>query len=171
MKADCAPDICVAGCDSKSYCDPGYSSPGYSTVANCPLNVCCSKWGFCGLTEEFCGNKTVTRPSCGTAGSLTRVIGYYEGWATGRSCDVIRPEDLPIGTYSHINFAFASINPVTFEVAPASSGDVDLYTRVTGLKKYQPDLKVFIAIGGWTFNDPGPTGMYFIRHASKFTEP
>lgn len=79
MMADCAEDICVASCDSKSYCDPGYGSPGYSTVENCPLNVCCSKFGFCGLTEEFCGNKTVTRPSCGTTGTLTRAIGYYKG--------------------------------------------------------------------------------------------
>lgn len=29
------------------------------------------------------------------------------------------------------------------------------------LKKLQPDLKVFIAIGGWTFNDPGATATTF----------
>lgn len=39
----CAPDVCVAGCTSKSYCDPGYSAPGFAQVENCPLNVCCSK--------------------------------------------------------------------------------------------------------------------------------
>ncbi|KAF7553490.1 hypothetical protein G7Z17_g3624 [Cylindrodendrum hubeiense] len=29
------------------------------------------------------------------------------------------------------------------------------------MKKKDPDLKVFIAIGGWTFNDPGPTATIF----------
>lgn len=33
--------------------------------------------------------------------------------------------------------------------------------RLTDLKKADPDLKVFIAIGGWTFNDPGPTRTVF----------
>lgn len=63
--------------------------------------------------------------------------------------------------YTHINFAFASINPSTFEVVPGSPGDVDLYQQVTLLKNQQPGLKVFIAIGGWTFNDPGPTARTF----------
>jgi len=112
------------------------------------------------LTEEFCGNKNVTRPSCGTAGHLQRVIGYYAGWSIDRTCGDWLPEDIPKGVYTHINYAFASIDPTTFEVVPASIADTDLYPRVTSLKQYQPDLKVYIAIGGWTFNDPGPTGMF-----------
>ena len=55
---------------------------------------------------------------------------------------------IPLGVYTHINFAFASINPTTFEVVPGDPGDVDLYQQVTLLKGQQPDLKVFIAIGG-----------------------
>ena len=43
---DCAPDLCVANCDSKSYCDPGYSASGYAEVEACPLNVCCSKYAI-----------------------------------------------------------------------------------------------------------------------------
>jgi len=39
---DCSPDLCVASCDQKSYCDPGFGSSGYAEVENCPLNVCCS---------------------------------------------------------------------------------------------------------------------------------
>lgn len=30
-----------------------------------------------------------------------------------------------------------------------------LYTRVTALKERQPDLQVWIAVGGWAMNDPG----------------
>jgi chitinase len=133
---------------------PGYSEPGYSEVGNCLLNVCCSQYGFCGLTEEFCGNKTATWPSCGSSGSIERVIGYYEGWATRRNCDLFTPEQIPKGVYTHINFAFASIDPVTFAVVPANQGDVDEYTRLIALKDHQPGLKVFFAIGGWPFNGP-----------------
>ncbi|CAK7221304.1 hypothetical protein SBRCBS47491_004482 [Sporothrix bragantina] len=76
-------------------------------------------------------------------------------------CQSFQPENVPIGVYTHINFAFASIDPNTFAVVPADSGDVDLYTRITNLKKQDQALKVYIAIGGWTFNDPGPTAKTF----------
>lgn len=92
---------------------------------------------------------------------MQRVVGYYEGWAPGRSCDKFQPEDIPPGVYTHLNFAFASINPVTFKVVPVAAGDPDLYVRLTNLKRTDPALKVFIAIGGWTFNDPGPTATTF----------
>lgn len=71
------------------------------------------------------------------------------------------PEEIPIGVYTHLNFAFATVDPDTFEVRPASSADTLLYRRLTSLKERDPDLKVLIAIGGWTFNDPGPTATTF----------
>jgi hypothetical protein len=52
------------------------------------------------------------------------------------------PEQIPVAAYTHINFAFAMIDPVSFAVAPMSDGDVDLYPRLTGLKELYPDLKV-----------------------------
>lgn len=39
----CAPAVCVAGCDFKSACDPGFG-PKWAEKENCPLNVCCSKF-------------------------------------------------------------------------------------------------------------------------------
>jgi chitinase len=69
--------------------------------------------------------------------------------------------------YTHINFAFATIDPSTFEVTAADNNDIPLYARVTALKRQDPDLKVFIAIGGWTFNDPGPTASTFSDIASS----
>ncbi|KAL0939539.1 uncharacterized protein CTRU02_206149 [Colletotrichum truncatum] len=121
---------------------------------------CCSKFGFCGNNSRFCGNKKVTPPSC-TSHTLKRVVGYYEGWAARRPCNAFMPEQIPRGVYTHINFAFATIDPNTFEVRPASSADAKLYKRLTSLKLIDPDLKVLIAIGGWTFNDPGPTATTF----------
>jgi GH18 family chitinase len=41
-----------------------------------------------------------------------------------------------------------------YKIILAQSEDVALYSRLTILKKSDSALKVFIAIGGWTFNDP-----------------
>jgi GH18 family chitinase len=92
---------------------------------------------------------------------MDRVVGYYEGWSTRRPCHAFWPEQIPLGVYSHINFAFATIDPDTYQVLPSDKRDVDLYSRLTSLKTYDKDLKVMIAIGGWTFNDPGRTGTVF----------
>jgi chitinase len=96
-------DTCISTCDYKSECDPGWGST-WSNAETCPLNVCCSKYGFCGksiqlpwsferrterigTTSDFCGNKTVTKPSCSGTSTSGRTIGYYEGWSTTRACD------------------------------------------------------------------------------------
>jgi chitinase len=116
----------------------------------------------CTTANHSTGTKTVKRPSCSsTKGTFGRVVGYYEGWASRRACNDFWPEMIPLGVYTHINFAFASIDPDTFEVKPASPDEVKLYSRLTALKDDDPDLKVNIAIGGWSFNDPGPTATTF----------
>jgi chitinase len=43
-------------------------------------------------------------------------------------------EDLPFYEYTHLNFAFAFVNPKTFEVAPMFETDEALYPRFTALK-------------------------------------
>ncbi|KAH7354207.1 hypothetical protein B0T11DRAFT_357537 [Plectosphaerella cucumerina] len=154
----CSKASCVAGCDAKTYCDPGGYGSQYAEITKCPLNVCCSKFGYCGLTKEFCGNKPVPRPQCSISSTpMRRVVGYYEGWATGRACNQFTPETIPNGVYTHLNYAFASIDPKTFRIVPAASADPDLFRRLVRKKEIDPNLKVFIAIGGWAFNDPGPT--------------
>ncbi|KAH7309113.1 hypothetical protein B0I35DRAFT_359977 [Stachybotrys elegans] len=157
----CHKDVCVNNCNSKAQCDPGNYGSAFVEQSKCALNVCCSKHGFCGFTDEFCGNKKVKAPSCGSDHRLQRVVGYYEGWAARRQCNSFVPEQIPQGVYTHLNFAFATIDPVTFEIRPASPRDTALYRRLTSLKVLDPDLKVLIAVGGWTFNDPGPTATTF----------
>lgn len=117
------------------------------------------------MTAEFCGEKKVKRPSCSDTG-VKRVVGYFEGWAPTRKCQSFKPEDVPVGVYTHINFAFAVIDPVLYRIAPASASDMHLYKQVTDLKRRDKNLKVFIAIGGWTYNDPGPTRETFSRLAA-----
>ncbi len=93
---------------------------------------------YCGLTEEFCGDKKVNRLSCSASDSpIRRVVGYYEGWASRRNCMSFQPGDILAGVYTHLNFAFASIDPVTFQVVPADAGDTALYSQLTNLKKLE----------------------------------
>ncbi|KAH8820662.1 chitinase [Xylogone sp. PMI_703] len=157
----CSPENCVGSCDAKSECDPAGWGPTYALSEGCPLNVCCSSFGFCGTTEEFCGDAVVPNPSC-SGNTIKRNIGYYEGWSVTRACDVMEPESILASGYTHLNFAFASIDPNTFEVVPASTTDVALYSRLTGLKRLYPSLQVWISIGGWSMNDPDqPTATTF----------
>ncbi|KAL8658049.1 MAG: hypothetical protein Q9226_001309 [Calogaya cf. arnoldii] len=107
-----------------------------------------------GTTKEFCGDKQVKAPSCGGTSSNERTIGYYEGWSHTRSCDTMSPEEIPIGSYTHLNFAFAFINPSTYAVAPMDQDQVGLYKRVTKLKSLNPGMQVWIAVGGWSMNTP-----------------
>ncbi|CAG8001798.1 unnamed protein product [Penicillium salamii] len=163
----CDKKVCVAGCERKSECDPGFGGE-WAESKSCPLNVCCSDFGYCGTAKEFCGNKTVKHETCSKDRYMSRIVGYYEGWSTRRPCHDFWPEQIPLGVYSHINFAFATIDPKTFKVGPSDNRDVDLYHRLTSLKTYDKDLKVMIAIGGWTFNDAGqPTATVFSELAAS----
>lgn len=51
----------------------------------------------------------------------------------GPACDKFYPEIIPLGVYMHINFAFATNAPITFEVKPANAGSVELYERLVYL--------------------------------------
>ncbi|KAJ2907324.1 hypothetical protein MKZ38_003180 [Zalerion maritima] len=159
------PDFCGEGCtstcDYKSECDPGWGME-WSNATTCPLNVCCSKFGFCGMTESFCGGPLSAVPQCDSAAKSSdkRTIGYYEGWNLERDCGTMEPEDIPLGYLTHINFAFSLINPTTFRVADMGSGVASLYDRVSALKARDLDLQVWIAIGGWAMNDPDQATRY-----------
>ena len=61
------------------------------------------------------------------------------------------PEDIPLGYYTHINFAFALVNPTTFHIEDMGPDTAALYDRVSALKSKDPDLKVWIGkcSGSW----------------------
>ncbi len=54
------------------------------------------------------------------------------------------PEDIPLGYYTHINFAFALVNPTTFHIEDMAPSTAALYDRVTALKAKDPNLQVWI---------------------------
>ncbi|RAH47433.1 chitinase [Aspergillus brunneoviolaceus CBS 621.78] len=159
----CGVDNCINNCDAKAECNPGSWPSEYVNATTCPLNVCCSPFGFCGTTEEFCGSKTVTAPSCDASShSITRVIGYYNSAAATRACDGMAPFAFPQGVFSHIYFAFGSIDPDTFEVIPAEAGDESLYSQLQALQMRDPEQELWLSIGGWDFSDSNsPTATTF----------
>ncbi|CBX95390.1 similar to Glycosyl hydrolases family 18 protein [Plenodomus lingam JN3] len=155
-------EVCWSNCDAKAECGRDSKVPG----AKCPLNVCCSKFGFCGMTDEFCDKGTEEDPGCqsnceqpGSGGSggdvQKKVIGYYEAWAHDRKCQGMDFKDIPTGALTHLFFSFGYISPGTFDLVPMDDLDPDLFSKFTDVKKSNPGLKAVIALGGWTFNDNG----------------
>ncbi|KAL4954842.1 hypothetical protein BDW69DRAFT_193734 [Aspergillus filifer] len=96
---------CVSNCNATAECGKWAATPGQT----CPLNVCCSEYGFCGTTSEFCDSNCQsncyqpTEPSCKSNDVLKRVIGYFESWSNERTCDSWSPSDLPSFAKSLLN--------------------------------------------------------------------
>ncbi|KAJ6503714.1 hypothetical protein C8R45DRAFT_818053, partial [Mycena sanguinolenta] len=65
-----------------------------------------------------------------------------------------------------VNFAFGYISS-SFEVIEMAPGDSKLWSETTALKSQNPSLKVFLSIGGWTFNNPPTQGIFSALAASS----
>lgn len=154
---------CDSQCDAKSECGQYADPPG----KKCPLNVCCSEFGFCGSTAEFCDSKCqsncVLDPPVPAGRSsepvLSKVIGYYESWSARRTCRAFPPAAIPVQGLTHVNFAFAYIDPGSLTIT-TMDGDTpaDLFAQTTNVRSTKTGssgLQVFISIGGWTFSDNG----------------
>jgi chitinase len=55
------------------------------------------------------------------------------------------------------SFAFATIDPKTFEVRLPDKDSSSLLKRLTAQKRFHPGLQVWIAIGGWSFSERNST--------------
>ncbi|KAF5023085.1 hypothetical protein F66182_4842 [Fusarium sp. NRRL 66182] len=156
---------------------PGTKAPTDKSVsiANlnpCPLKACCSNWGFCGVfpghctdnspvgggpgskkkgTESTCvsncGNKI--RENSGPPSSYQR-IGYYEAYNMNRDCLWLKAKDANTdGSYTHIHWAFASIDPATWK--PVIREGKSEWADFKKLK-----AKRIVSFGGWADStEPG----------------
>lgn len=82
------------------------------------------------------------------------VIGYYETWLSeAEGCSKADLAYVPTGSVSHINAAFGYIDPETFDVVPMPGTDIAIYRNVAALKAHNPNLKVWLSLGGWDFSN------------------
>ncbi|PNY26741.1 Uncharacterized protein TCAP_03313 [Tolypocladium capitatum] len=153
------PKYCGNGCQSNysttAECSEFATSPGQS----CPLNVCCSQYGFCGTTAEFCvtgcqSNCKQPKPSAPPSNVQKRVIGYWEAWNSQHACGTMSPGEIPVSMLTHLNVAFGYINH-DFRITNMDGLSSDVYKNIGNIKSRNPHLKIIIALGGWTFTDPG----------------
>ncbi|KAM0210130.1 hypothetical protein ACHAPA_009743 [Fusarium lateritium] len=132
----------------------------------CPLNACCSGYGFCGITSEFCTNTTAkggapgtsqTQPGCiGNCGNKivgnTKKpakflnVGYFQGYNLGRPClnmDVTKLPEVKTA-FTHIHFAFAGLTS-DFSVLLQP----DVREQFLKFKEVKGSWKKIISFGGW----------------------
>ncbi|KAF2492808.1 glycoside hydrolase [Lophium mytilinum] len=177
------PATCISNCDAKAMC--GVDSEGGNK--KCGLKLCCSYYGWCGTEAIHCGdhdqdgNSTPCQkdfgsctvkpsPSCGSGSGTAsggRKVAYYQSWNTRtRACNRIWPEQINTTGLTHLYFAFAYIDPATYSIVPADPADVELIPRFTALKTQT--MQTWVAVGGWSFSDPGPTqGTWSAMTSSK----
>lgn len=122
----------------------------------CPLNVCCSQFGYCGTTDEFC---EVTGDVPGVSGCLSNCergitnneetpsefisIGYFEAWNANRNCLHMDVDEIDTSRFTHIHFAFGKITP---DLEVDMGGDIaEQFEKFVQLK----GVKRIVSFGGW----------------------
>jgi chitinase len=85
------------------------------------------------------------------------------------------PKGIPVDGLTHVNFAFAYIEPGTYKVTTMDGNTPANLFRdvadVASMKSGNSGLQVFVSIGGWTFSDPGtPTQPLFGEIAADATK-
>lgn len=151
---------------------PKDNSTSLADLNPCPLKACCSNWGFCGVFPDHC---KINAPLDGAPGTRnpgfqnTCVsncnhaikensgppkqfgrIGYYEAFGMERECLQMGVKDANTdGSYTHIHWAFASIDPQTWK--PVIKQGKDQWADFKKLKE-----KRILSIGGWADStEPG----------------
>lgn len=166
LNAECGPQV-----NGTVTAPPGTNM---SSLNECPLNACCDIWGQCGTTAEFCtiSNSATLAPgtaapgqngcisNCGTeiiqsdAPATTYKIGYFEGFDWSRPCEAEGVEDVDVSSYTHIHFAFGTINADwTINITSVQS-QFPFFRALQGVKK-------ILSIGGWAFSTDADTYQIF----------
>merc|ERR1712093_5911 len=77
-----------------------------------------------------------------------RSIGYFEAFDQQRPCLRMDVTRIPSGKYTHVHFAFATVDKSMGVDVTKSSDQFSKFTKMTGFSK-------ILSFGGWTFStDP-----------------
>ncbi|WP_235297690.1 glycosyl hydrolase family 18 protein [Portibacter marinus] len=79
----------------------------------------------------------------GEAQNPKRIVGYVMGSRIDTTSERIAVEKL-----THVNYAFADV--VNDQVVEINDSDSSHLAYLNSLKKYNPDLKLLVSVGGWT---------------------
>jgi chitinase len=92
-----------------------------------------------------------------------KVVGYFTNWSKYRKGCPFTAADVDPTLLTHINFAFAKVDPgpggkakPKFGIAaydPTDLGPNGQYAQINGLKKKNPALRTALSIGGWSHNE------------------
>lgn len=146
----------------------GMTAPGKLFNSSCPLNACCSQWGFCGVTDEFCAKTTSVTNNPGTVGCQSNCemdykttsgppsefikIGYWEEFQWQRPCLNLNGNGLQnmidSNNYTEIHYSFGIISD--YEVDIQNMTNFYEFLNVTGVKKV-------VTFGGWDFSTGSST--------------
>ena len=87
-------------------------------------------------------------PSVTPSGKI--VVGYYGGWSSYKGYTM---DKVPAGNLTHLNYAFAKIDPQTKKIALATpANDLNNFKAMRRLKQNNPHLKTLISVGGWDYS-------------------
>lgn len=158
---------------------PGTQPPSPGTALNelnpCPLNACCSNWGFCGVFPQHCdvhapksggpgsirkGFNSTCISNCGTqiktnfaAAPLFQRIGYFESFGIDRKCLRMSAKDANTdGSYTHMHWAFGLIDPRSW-MPMINESHREQWEEFKAL----PKTKRIISFGGWAYSTEAAT--------------
>ncbi|KAI8179378.1 hypothetical protein K4K52_002299 [Colletotrichum sp. SAR 10_76] len=158
-----------------------YDGWDLAKLNQCPLKSCCSGWGYCGTTAEFCTESPADTGAPGafkkdTNGCISncgmeitnnkspptefRRIGYFQAYNEARGCltmDASQIMDI-YDTYplTHIHFAFAGLTPdLDVKIADNVKDQFDKFVSMDA------PFKKIISFGGWAEStDPATYQLY-----------
>nr|CAE84958.1 chitin binding protein [Millerozyma acaciae] len=146
--------------DPKAECGP--LAPGDLYNSKCPLNACCSEFGFCGLTSEFCDKKSSNTGAPGTEGCFSNCgYGSLHGDSRGDfekiaywmdSQGKLASNPLNVNNkYTRVHYAFVNIN---------SDYSID-ESRISTSGFLSITPKKIASFGGWDFSTSPSTYKIF----------
>lgn len=134
----------------------------------CPLNACCSQFGYCGTTAEFC---EVTGDVLGVSGCVSNCgrgitnnreppaefisIGYFESWNQDRACLTMGIDEIDTDKFTHVHFAFGNITrDFEIDMGGYRAEPFEKFVQLNGTKR-------IVSFGGWAdSNDPDISQMW-----------